>query len=193
MKAKLKQKRARKPLGVSPRSTAVFTVEKPRSAAQDRLRRRYRPATVKILFVGESAPASGRFFYQADSGLYRAMREAFVAVFPGLQAANFLDAFRGLGCYLVDLCGAPVDRLGPKQRRQACQDGEERLSRVISKLQPGMIITVVRSIGPNVARAQRRANWTGTHMQVSYPGRWHLHRVAFVEALSPALQNLRTS
>ena len=38
--------------------------------AREHLRRRYRPAHVDLLFIGEAPPASGRFFYQADSGLY---------------------------------------------------------------------------------------------------------------------------
>jgi hypothetical protein len=193
MKANLKQERRRKPLGGSTSSTAVFALEGATSAAKEQLRRRYRPAAVKMLFVGESRPASGRFFYQADSGLYRAIREAFVAAFPDLEDANFLEAFRGLGCYLVDLCGAPVDRLSPQLRRQACQAGEERLSRIIRKLQPGTIVTVVRSIAPNVARTQSRANWSGTHLELSYPGRWHRHRLAFLDALIPVLRHLRSN
>ena len=50
-----------------------------RLSAREGLRNRYCPDSVRILFVGKSPPASGRFFYQADSGLYRAVREAFVA------------------------------------------------------------------------------------------------------------------
>ena len=50
--------------------------------SKERLRQRQRPRRVIILFVGEAPPASGRFFYQADSGLYRAIREAFVKAFP---------------------------------------------------------------------------------------------------------------
>jgi hypothetical protein len=73
----------------------------------ERLRRRFRPEKVRILFVGESPPASGRFFYQADSGLYRATRQAFLKAFPDLRERNFLESFRDLGCYLVDLCEPP--------------------------------------------------------------------------------------
>lgn len=156
--------------------------------ARERLRRSYRPPCVRMLFVGESPPASGRFFYQADSGLYRAVREAFLAVLPTLQNAEFLESFRDLGCYLVDLCGEPVDRLGTEQRRQVCLENELRLSRIVKQLQPKVMITVVRSIAENVVRAQGRANWLGTHLELSYPGRWHQHRVAFLEALIPVLR-----
>jgi hypothetical protein len=46
-----------------------------------------------MLFVGESPPASGRLFYHADSGLYRAIRQAFLSAFPDLKDADFLESF----------------------------------------------------------------------------------------------------
>jgi len=161
---------------------------KPEALARERLRKRYRPAQVRILFVGESPPASGRFFYQADSGLYRAVHEAFVTSLPALRDVDFLESFRGLGCYLVDLCAQPVDRMERKQRSQACRDGEVRLSRVIKQLQPDIIITVVRSIAPSVRRAQYGAKWSGEYLELPYPGRWRNHRVAFVNALTLVLR-----
>lgn len=156
--------------------------------ARERLRRLYCPAHVQLLFVGEAPPASGRFFYQADSGLYRAIRHTFFTALPALQDADFLESFRGLGCYLVDLCGGPVDRLGTEQRKQARADGEIRLSRIVKQLQPRIVITVVRSIAADVTRAQRRANWMGLHLELPYPGRWRHYRVAFEEALTPVLR-----
>jgi hypothetical protein len=158
------------------------------TAARERLRRRYRPARVRLLFVGESPPASGRFFYQADSGLYRAIRQTFLSAFPNLKDADFLESFRNLGCYLIDLCGKPVDRLPTNQRRLACEQGETRLAARIRQLNPEVIVTVVRSIAANVQRAQARAKPHGTHLVVSYPGRWKTHRVAFERALKPILQ-----
>lgn len=156
--------------------------------SRERLRRHYRPARVRILFLGEAPPASGRFFYQADSGLYRAIREAFVKAFPALRERDFLESFRALDCYLVDLCGRSVDLLGKKTRRKACLAGEARLSRTLRSLHPMIVITVVRSIGANVKRSQRRANWSGLHAELPYPGRWHRHRIAFVQALVPLLR-----
>ena len=157
--------------------------------ARERLRKRYRPARVRLLFVGEAPPASGRFFYQADSGLYRAIRDTFVTAFPALHEADFLQSFRDLGCYLVDLCGRPVDRMNPKQRKQACIDGEIRLRKTLRQLQPEIVITVVRSIAANVRRAQQQANWSGQHVELPYPGRWKYHRSAFKAGLVPILIN----
>ena len=154
-----------------------------RSIARERLRKHYRPDRVRILFVGESPPASGRFFYQADSGLYRAVRETFYIAFPSLRKTNFLDSFRALGCYLVDLCAEPVDKMTRDARRSDCHSGEARLARMIRTLRPEIIITVVRSIGENVRRAREQAAWSGTHLELPYPGRWYRARLQFSRKL----------
>ena len=156
--------------------------------AQEQLRRGYRPEVVKILFVGESPPASGRFFYRADSGLYRAVRETFLRAFPTLANEEFLDSFRALGCYLVDLCSDPVDDLPRRERVRACRAGEVRLARTICALQPEVIVTIIRSIRENVERAQNQAGWRGFHLEVPYPGRWESHRIEFQKNLVPLLR-----
>lgn len=158
------------------------------AAAKERLREGYRPGRVRILFVGESPPASGRFFYHADSGLYRAIRDTFLAAFPDLREKRFLDSFRSMGCYLVDLCERPVDHLNARSRRRACIAGELGLARRIRELRPGTIVTVVRSIGANVERAAKSAGWSGLHVVLPYPGRWHRYRQEFRRKLLPVLQ-----
>jgi hypothetical protein len=161
--------------------------------SQERLRRLYKPARVRILFVGEAPPASGRFFYQGDSGLYRATRDAFLKAFPELRGQKFLQAFRARECYLVDLCANPVDRLSPKARREACRESEARLGRTLRKLQPWVLITVVRSITNNVKRAEREAGWSGLHKELPYPGRWQHLRREFVRSLVPLLRQMDLS
>ncbi len=156
--------------------------------SREGLRRRYRPARVRILFVGESPPASGRFFYQADSGLYRAIRGTFLHAFPSLHGGDFLQFFRDQGCYLVDLCAMPVDRLRPPERRRACVEAEAGLIETIKAIQPKVIVVFLRSIAPNVRRALQSANWNGLHVELPYPGRWQRHRVAFERALVPMLR-----
>lgn len=98
------------------------------------LRRRYRPVPVRLLFVGEAPPASGRFFYCANSGLYRTIRDTFVTAFPALGGRDFLASFRALGCYLVDLCATPVDRLTSELRAKTCANAEARLSSTLEDL-----------------------------------------------------------
>jgi hypothetical protein len=154
---------------------------------RERLRRRYRPDRVRILFVGEAPPVSGRFFYHGDSGLYRALRDTFVTAFPSLPIDEFLEEFRALGCYLVDLCGEPVDHLARSARMSICCAGEARLARTIRALRPMVIVTLVRSIRVSVSRAQGMAGWAGLHLELPYPGRWKHHRVEFQRQLVPIL------
>jgi hypothetical protein len=162
-----------------------------KSPARERLRKWYRPARVRILFVGEAPPASGRFFYQADSGLYRAIRDAFVEAYPNMGEGDFLQAFQDLGCYLVDLCGKPVDRMGRAHRKRVCLEGEVRLARILRELRPEIIVTVVRSIAGNVSRSERRANWRGRQIDLPYPGRWQRHRAVFLKTLTSLLREDR--
>jgi hypothetical protein len=157
---------------------------------REQLRHQYRPDHLKLLFIGESPPASGRFFYQQDSGLYRAIRDTFRIVNPSITDETFLTLFQSAGCYLIDLCGRPVDRLDPKQRRAACMAGEAALAQTIKDLQPPEIVVLVRSIRLNVRRACSRAGWHGSVLELPYPGRWVRHRERFAEGLLPSLRRL---
>jgi len=52
------------------------------SVDPDELRARYCPDVVRVLFVGESSPAGGTFFYAANSKLYFATKHAFEQARP---------------------------------------------------------------------------------------------------------------
>jgi hypothetical protein len=157
---------------------------------RERLRRSFRPPRIRLLFVGESPPASGRFFYSANSGLYRAMWAAFQIADPGVDDENFLSMFCSRGCYLTDLCHEPVDHLEPALRREMCRRGEKSLARDITRFQPDIIAPVLRSIVGNVENAIGRADWCGQTPQFPYPGRWSRHRKAFIDALVPVIRRL---
>jgi hypothetical protein len=158
--------------------------------ANESLRRSFRPTLLRLLFVGESPPASGRFFYRRDSGLYRAMRDAFQSVDPSIDDEHSLARFQASGCYFIDLCAEPVDHLDSKSRRAACVSSEKRLARLIAQLKPVRIATVVRSIEANVMRAALRAHWCGGFIHLPYPGRWSRYRDAFVNTLAPTISGL---
>jgi hypothetical protein len=159
-------------------------------ASRERLREQFLPSTVNLLFVGEAPPASGRFFYRQDSGLYRAVREVFMEYDRAIDDADFLVHFQRLGCYLVDLCGNPVDDLEPHERQQARKTGERHLSAILRELRPATLVSVVRSIEPNVAAAKDLANWRGRHLALPYPGRWHRYRKVFQGELLTLLRSL---
>ena len=146
---------------------------------QERARRRHRPRRVQVLVVAESPPASGRFFYHGDSGLYRAVRDAFTAAQPPQNGQSFLESFRRSGWYLVDLCSTPVNHLDRHARITAHDRGVPRLARTVRRLHPRAIVVVVRMVGPRVRRAIQLADWTGTYVELPYPGRWAAARRDF--------------
>ena len=165
-----------------------FMRQNPENA--ERLRRRYCPARVRLLFIGESPPASGRFFYRQDSGLYRAIRDAFRMVDPSITDDTFLENFQASGCYLIDACACPVDHLDANSRRAACLASEPALTRRIRNLEPDSIVTLVKSIRHIVQRAASNARWRGPILDLPYPGRWASHRKIFLEHLAPQLEQL---
>jgi hypothetical protein len=157
--------------------------------SHERLRRLYRPAEIRLLFIGEAPPASGRFFYWQDSGLYRAIRDAFCAINPSVTDDRFLEIFQKAGCYLIDACTQPVDHLDARSRRAACLGSEPFLSRRINQLRPAAIVILLRSIQNNVLRAADRAGWRGSIIDLPYPGRWARHREMFLRSLVPQLKD----
>ena len=161
-------------------------------ATLERLRRRYRPERIRLLFIGESPPASGRFFYRRNSGLYRAIRDTFRTIDPSIIDETFLEIFRNSGCYLIDLCARPVDDLDVHSRRAACVAGEAMLTRKMRLLEPSAIVVLVKSIRNNVRRATSEAEWRGPILELPYPGRWAHHREIFREGLVPQLERLFT-
>jgi hypothetical protein len=157
---------------------------------RERLRESFRPRCIQLLFVGESPPASGRFFYSANSGLYRAMRMAFQIADPKIDGGNFLAVFQQCGCYLTDLWHEPIDRLAPDRRRALRKAGEKYLARQLKRFRPVTIASLLRSIENNVENAALLAAWRGRILHLPYPGRWSRHREAFVKALVPIIRRL---
>src|SRR5690606_37994753 len=120
------------------------------------LRLRYRPAEVRVLFVGESSPAGGTHFYRANSNLFRAIREAYGVAFGIASPPDgtaFLKWFRDRGGWLVVLADHPVNRAMPKERAAAVEAGVPALARLLEDVRPPRLLVVMRPI----ARAVRRA------------------------------------
>jgi hypothetical protein len=166
-------------------------------AARERLRSQFRPASVRVLFVGESPPAGGSFFYAADSELYRATRDAFESALPRLRTADsFLNAFAESGCYLVDLCLDPVNQLIDRadgswsKRVRARRRGEARLAATLADMRPAYVIVVLKGIAANVNRAAALAGVSTECYTVTYPSRWSRHRIAYRKELAQLLRRL---
>ena len=82
------------------------------------VRQRYRPARIMTLFVGESARASGAFFYRGNTAMLKNMRSAMGMA--SVESGDFLERFKAYGWYLDDLVLTPVNKLTKSERRQKC-------------------------------------------------------------------------
>jgi hypothetical protein len=160
------------------------------------LRARYRPAEVRVLFVGESPPVGGTFFYAANSRLYFATKQAFEAAVPDLVSEPFLASFRELGCYLDDLCLVPVNHLklnvGAQRRERVRfrQEGEGPLAERIGVMNPSVVVLVMSGIQENVRRAAIAAGIGAPFVVLPFPGRPE-HSARFDRDLRSALIDLR--
>jgi len=123
----------------------------------------YRPDRITTLFVGESAPASGDFFYFGNNNMLRLMQRATDAALVG--DGEFLDRFKARGWFLDDLVLVPVDKLASPERRVKCLAAAESLGQRIAVYRPLAIVSLLVSIRGIVERAegggQRRANVRG--------------------------------
>ena len=145
------------------------------------LRRKHRPSDIRVLFVGESPPAGGTFFYAANSNLFRAMASVFAEVF-GRQVptgAGFLEFFERAGCYLDDLCLEHVNRMSAPDRRRARKAGEKSLAARLVAYKPSVVVAVPMSVRPHVERAVAQACPARVPVNsVPFPAMGHQQRFA---------------
>lgn len=123
------------------------------------IRESFRPRQVVLLLVGESPPASGAFFYTADSRLFRATRAAFAGVYADgcPDGAAFLPFFQACGCFLEDLCLDPVNGLDDATRRARRETSRAALADRIRALKPGVVVSVFRGAEDQIWAAARAA------------------------------------
>jgi hypothetical protein len=138
------------------------------SEAIECIRRRYRPERIVTLFVGESAPQSGKFFYAGTTHMLTHMQRA-VEMALG-KNGYFLRRFESYGWYLDDLVLEPVDTL-PKSKREAlCIGAMKSLADRIAGYSPRAIVTVLQRIAPTVEAAAVMAGHSGPRFTVPFPG-----------------------
>jgi hypothetical protein len=140
------------------------------SRARERRRRSYRPDELRVLFVGESPPAGPTFFYDADSILHHATRDAFIAAYPRLARVEFLPAFQRMDCYLEDLSHTPINDLPRRVRREAQRAAVPQLGKRVAGTRPRSVVVVVTGIRDDVARALTTAGLDVVPEEVVHPG-----------------------
>jgi hypothetical protein len=119
------------------------------------IRQAFKPNEIKVLFIGESAPASDKFFYKEDS-LCGYTQEAFADVFPEVRRMTkreFLNFFKNKGCFLDDLCHVPVNKLQDDQKDQRRKQNVPLLANRIKEYKPTLIIIVMKEIAKLVRDA----------------------------------------
>lgn len=152
-------------------------------------RLRFRPERITTLFVGESAPAGGDFFYYGKSAMTRYMREAIENALG--ETDDFLSTFKGYGWYLDDLSLIPVDKLPKPERLRICAESQTSLSERIVAYQPQAIVTVLLSVKDNVEAAAVAAGSSAMRYAVPFPGMGQQGRFKReVEAIIPMLPRL---
>lgn len=157
--------------------------------AVEAVRARYRPERIVTLFVGESAPYNGAFFYCGDSAMLRHMQRA-VELALG-ESDNFLDRFKAYGWYLDDLVLTPVNQLTKSQRKAKCLAAQPSLADRIATYRPEAIVSVLLVIKPFVDAAAIMAGITAPRYAVPFPGMGQQARFqADIAAIIPKLPRL---
>jgi hypothetical protein len=156
-------------------------------------RARFRPERIATLFVGESAPAGGDFFYYGNSGMTRYMRRAMESALG--ESSDFLERFKSYGWYLDDLVLTPVNDLTKSEREAKCRDALSSLATRIEEYRPQAIVSLLFKIKNIVDAAATMARCNAPRFAVPFPGngqqtRFHAAMVSIVPKLPRA--GLRT-
>lgn len=167
----------------------------------DDLRQQWRPSTVRILLIGESAPDSPaspeqrRFFYAPKVSRYdNLFRGVIGALYDGKVSTGddrtpWLQRLYDDGVYLIDLVPYPVNGLPSVDRAQARVAHVESCIAEARNLAPSGVIVCHAPSFKLLASALRRERLPLLH-QAPIPFPLGNHRAAFVSAVRGALSAL---
>ena len=160
----------------------------PQTNDREKVRLQYRPETVSVLFVGESPPVSGRFFYFGSgivfSSTQRAFSNAWTCSFE--TPDRFLRSFADAGCFLEDLSHSPVDGLPPHERERALEECVKSFAQRLRSISPKFVVVFLKKIAPLVERAAALAGFPHEQIHVlPFPGNGHQNK--YVSALTALL------
>ena len=102
-----------------------------------KLRKKYTPEICRLIFIFESPPASGNYFYDdsgsADEPLFKFMMKCFCPFNP-VQKKNGLKEFKRLGILLADANYTPVNKLKSRQRKEVLVKNYPKLEAGLKKI-----------------------------------------------------------
>ena len=134
-------------------------------------RNKYKPRNISVLFIAESPPSSGGYFYaERTIGKDHLFRETMKALelWPkdrsmrmGLDKRSMLNEFRSLGFFLIDICESPVDKLRPRERRISTLRGALTLAGRVDALCPDRILIVKKTVFEPAIQALSETGFAG--------------------------------
>jgi hypothetical protein len=155
-------------------------------------RQGYRPDEVQVLFISESPPKDGTFFYRANSELFTFTNEAFAEFYPDCGAgASFLQFFQARGFYVEDLCLGPITHLPHQTRESKRERCVEPLARRIQAANPIVIIGVTTEIKKYIQQAIGLAQLERLRVVYFLPSPAEGYQKRYVDELVAALRHLK--
>jgi hypothetical protein len=139
--------------------------------AIEEVRQRYRPPQITALFVGESAPKSGDFFYLGNTNMTRYMRRALVP--EAGSDLEFLDTFKARGFYLDDLVLVPINGMTGCERRAHWRRSSPGFVTRLTEYRPAAVVLLVKGMRRVVERAVRESRLAVPFYAVPFPGMSH--------------------
>ena len=141
----------------------------------EQIRLCYRPDRIKVLFIGESPPPSGKtFFYAGNSILFDFWKSTFTEVFNKSWPSpeSFLRWFQEQGCYLDDLLSNPL----PSNKIEKAKTRKDLLPKSVSTFaskfrdySPEAIVVVMKGIDSYVKEAIMESELTIACEIVGFP------------------------
>lgn len=152
------------------------------------LRASYRPAKINVLFVGESAPAGGAFFYKQTGQVHAQFRQA-LAPHIG-DSPSFVDSFKQAGFYLDDLVLEPVNWLSRSERKAIHSASIASLAKRLRDYEAPLVVAFMKGIAAPVKAAIAASGAMCQFEVVPFPGNGRQTEFrAAMTAIMPILMN----
>lgn len=138
------------------------------SRAMDKIKEaqaKYRPDQIKVLFVAESPPTSGKYFYCENNSLLNEIRHALRE--DHSSDVDFLVDFMKRKWYLDDLVETPVR--DQTELRNKCLAAVDGLAARIRDYKPSIVVCLLRRIRDQVETAVLKADSDACVYAVSFP------------------------
>ena len=133
------------------------------------IRSSFRPAEIRVLFVGESAPQSGKFFYKGNSQVYGYM-EKYLGQKLFQTHNNFLENFKAAGYYFDDLVLTPVNKAPRNEQKRLRIQAVPSLAKRIKDYNPIVVVALLKRIEENVRKAVLLSGVDACFCATHFPG-----------------------